>query len=84
MKTIKVTELEQVTLFAILDNTDISGDSIFSNVDLKSLSKWTSIETKKLRGVISSLIKKGFVYLDDVDGDGTELVYLEKEYFFLK
>ena len=84
MKTIKVTELEQVTLFAILDNTDISGDSIFSNVDLKSLSKWTSIETKKLRGVISSLIKKGFVYLDDVDGDGTELVYLENEYFFLK
>ena len=84
MKTIKVTELEQIALFEIIDNTDISGDSIFSNVDLKSLSEWTSIETKKLRGVISSLIKKGFVYLDDVDGDGTELVYLEKEYFFLK
>jgi hypothetical protein len=84
METLVLTELEVTALEHIVDNTDISGDSIFSNVDLKSLSKWTSIETKKLRGVISSLIKKGVVYLDDVDGDGTELVYLEKYYFCLK
>tara|TARA_R110000822_G_scaffold145919_11_gene284867 strand:- start:377 stop:631 length:255 start_codon:yes stop_codon:yes gene_type:complete len=84
MTTLVLTELEQITLEQIVDNTDISEGSIFSNVDLKSLSEWTSIETKKLRGVISSLIKKGLVYLDDVDGDGTELVYLEDEFFYLK
>jgi hypothetical protein len=84
MKTLVLTELEQIALEMIVENTDISGDSIFSNVDLDSLSKWTSIDSKKLRGVISSLIKKGVVYLDDVDGDGTELVYLENYFFCLK
>ncbi len=62
---------------------DINEDSIFSSVETEDLSNFTGIEIKKMRGVVGSLIKKGIVYLEDYDDDGTEIIYLDNEYFYL-
>jgi hypothetical protein len=85
MQTLRLTALEADTLQEIIDNSDVCvvEQSNFSNVGVKDLANLTSISIKQMRGVVSSLIKKGFVYLDDVDGDGTELVYLDNDYLYL-
>tara|TARA_R110000751_G_C13457285_1_gene444926 strand:- start:168 stop:440 length:273 start_codon:yes stop_codon:yes gene_type:complete len=85
MKNLNLTQLETTTLTELINNIDIdiTEDSIFSCVDVNDLSKFTGIEIKKMRGVVGSLIKKDIVYIEDVDGDGTELVYLENDYFYL-
>lgn len=85
MKTLKLTALETNTVKEIIDNSDICTveGSNFSNVGVKDLAKLTSIDIKQMRGVVSSLIKKGMVYIEDVDGDGTELVYLENDFLYL-
>lgn len=85
MTTLVLTALEADTLQEIIDNSDICviEKSNFSNVGVKDLAKLTSIDIKKMRGVVSSLIQKGMVYIEDLDGDGTELVYLENEFFYL-
>jgi hypothetical protein len=36
-----------------------------------------------MRGVVGSLIKKGIIYIADFDDDGTEIIYLSNEYFYL-
>ena len=85
MQTLKLTALEADTLQEVIDNSDVCAveQSNYSNVGVKDLANLTSISIKQMRGVVSSLIKKGFVYLDDVDGDGTELVYLDNDYLYL-
>ena len=85
MKNLNLTQLETTTLTELINNIDIdiTEDSIFSCVDANDLSKFTGIVINKMRGVVGSLIKKGIVYLVDEDGDGTEIVYLENDYFYL-
>lgn len=85
MKNLNLTQLETTTLTELINNIDIdiTEDSIFSCVDANDLSKFTGIAINKMRGVVGSLIKKGIVYLVDEDGDGTEIVYLENDYFYL-
>ena len=85
MKNLNLTQLETTTLTELIKNIDIdiTEDSIFSSVETNDLSKFTGIEINKMRGVVGSLIKKGIVYLEDFDGDGTEIVYLENDYFYL-
>lgn len=78
-----LTQLETTTVKELIKNLDINGDSIFSNVETNDLSEFTGIEINKMRGVVGSLIKKGIVYIEDFDGDGTELLYIENEYFYL-
>ena len=54
----------------------------FSDVDAKDLSKDTGIPTSKIRGVLSSLVQKGYVWIDD-PGCGYQLVYLATEKYHL-
>lgn len=53
----------------------------FSDVDAHDLSKWTNIPTKSIRGVLSSLVKKGIISIDD--NGSYELVYLNDGYWYL-
>jgi len=85
MKNLNLTQLETVTLSELIKNVDIdiNEDSIFSGVQTEHLSIFTGIEIKKMRGVVGSLIKKGIIYIADFDDDGTEIIYLSNEYFYL-
>ncbi len=85
MKNLNLTQLETVTLSELIKNVDIdiNEDSIFSGVQTEHLSIFTGIEIKKMRGVVGSLIKKGIIYIADFDYDGTEIIYLSNEYFYL-
>ena len=71
------TELEQKVLESLIDN--LYAEPGFSDVDATDLSEWTGIPTKQVRGVLSSLIKKGVVTLDETDTYGAQkyvIVYL--------
>jgi DNA replication protein DnaD len=85
MKNLNLTQLETVTVSELIKNVDIdiNEDSIFSSIETEDLSNFTGIEIKKMRGVVGSLIKKGIVYIEDFDDDGTEIIYLDNEYFYL-
>lgn len=54
----------------------------FSDVDAKDLSANTGIAMRSIRGVISSLVKKGFVYVDDNEC-GFQIVYLMPHHYDL-
>lgn len=83
MENLNLTQLETVTLTQLIKNSDIDEFQNFSNAGVEDLSQFTGISIKKIRGVVSSLIKKGIVCIEDFDGDGTELVYLEDKYIYL-
>lgn len=56
----------------------------FSDVDAHDLARWTSIPTKSIRGVLSSLVKKGIIMIDNSCGNGEyELIYLNDGYHYL-
>ena len=54
----------------------------FSDVDAKELSSLTNYPTKQIRGVLSSLAKKGIVLIDD-NGAGFQIVYLMEQFYYL-
>lgn len=54
----------------------------FSDVDAKELSQITGISTRSIRGVLSSLVQKGYVFVDD-PGAGVQIVYLANEKYYL-
>jgi hypothetical protein len=54
----------------------------FSDVDANDLSQDTGIPTRKIRGVLSSLVQKGYVFIDD-PGAGFQIVYLANEKYHL-
>lgn len=83
MENLNLTELENQTLTELFKYIDINEYQNFSNAGVEDLSQFTGIEIKKMRGVLASLIKKGIVSIEDFDGDGTELVYLNDEYMHL-
>jgi hypothetical protein len=78
------TELEEQVLNALIEN--LYAEPGFSDVDATDLSEWTGIPTKQVRGVLSSLIKKGVVTLDETDTYGARnyvIVYLNEAYWYL-
>jgi hypothetical protein len=78
------TELETQVLNALIDG--LYAEPGFSDVDANDLSEWTGIPTKQVRGVLSSLIKKGVVTLDETDTFGAPkyvIVYLNESHWHL-
>ena len=59
----------------------------FSDVDTHDLSRQTRISTKSIRGVLSSLVKKGIVHLEETDSYGAPeqfvLIYLHESHYYL-
>jgi hypothetical protein len=62
-----MTKIESVALKAITENTDID---CMECVDIKDLVSITAIDAKILRGAISSLVKKGLVFVEEYDANG--------------
>lgn len=85
MKDLNLTDLETRTLTALIDS--LYAEPGFSDVDAKDLSKETKIPTKSIRGVLSSLVKKGIVNLEETNTYGaTEqyvIIYLNPEFWYL-
>ena len=79
-ETLHLTKFEEKALFSLFDHMEISKDSVWSWAEVSNISEHTGIPVKKMRGVVGSLIHKGIVYIDDVDGDGTELLYVNDKY----
>lgn len=63
MKTIKVTELEKQVLQALANEMD--AEYGFSSAGLPEIVEQTGLSPKVIRGVQSSLIKKGLLSVDD-------------------
>jgi hypothetical protein len=66
MKTIKVTKLEKQVLEALADG--MYAELGFSDMGLPELREETGLTNKVLRGIASSLIKKGLISIDDREG----------------
>ena len=75
-----LTELEQKTMDAYVSMLD--AEPGFSNVDVNDLTLVTGVSTKTLRGVLSSLIKKGIIRIND-NGAGYQIIDLDTEYWHL-
>jgi hypothetical protein len=85
-----LTPMEEKTLGAIIDG--LYAEPGFSDIDANDVSKETEIPTRKLRGVLSSLIQKGYIHIVPTDpwqGFGSrkmpvyEIIYLNEEKYYL-
>ncbi len=78
------TQLEQTILDSLIGG--LYAEPGFSDVDAKDLAEWTGIPTKQVRGVLSSLVKKGVVTLEETDTFGAPkwtLIYLNEKFWYL-
>lgn len=74
-----LTEMETLVLSTLINMLYEPG---FSDVDVADLSDATGIDKKVIRGVVSSLVQKGYVYIDD-NNAGYKLVYLNEKHYDL-
>jgi len=84
MSQTQFTELETQVLDALIGGLD--AEPGYSNIDANDLAEETGIPTKQIRGVLSSLVKKGVVTLDETDTFGAPkyvIVYLNESYWHL-
>ena len=75
-----LTEMETTVLTDLIGS--LYAEPGYSDVDAHDLSKSTRIPTKSIRGVLSSLAKKGIVLIDD-NGAGFQIVYLMEQFYYL-
>lgn len=78
-----LTEMEKQVLTALINS--LYAEAGFSDVDANDLSKATNIPTKMIRGVISSLVKKGICYIDKAEWNcsGYDFVCLNRSHYGL-
>jgi hypothetical protein len=77
-----LTVLEKTTLQAIIDR--LYAEPGFSDIDVNDLVKPTGNSTKTLRGVLSSLIKKDYIQIDNYCGNGEyQIIYLNESKYYL-
>lgn len=55
----------------------------FSDVDANDLSRDTGISTRSIRGILSSLVKKGYLNIDEANDGGYVIIYLSESKFYL-
>ena len=67
MEIIKVTNLEKQVLQALA--LSMYAEEGFSDAGIEEIEKITQLSSKVIRGVGSSLVKKGLIYIDDQDGE---------------
>jgi|11_taG_2_1085331.scaffolds.fasta_scaffold172163_1 DNA-binding MarR family transcriptional regulator len=72
-QTVNLTVNEAKTLESLINS--MYAEYNFSDVDINDISKFTNIPTKKLRGIISSLVKKDLVEKEENDS-GFVILYL--------
>ena len=79
---LSLTKLETTVLETLIDG--LYAEPGFSDVDAHDIAKQTKISTKSIRGVLSSLVKKGIIWLDETRSFGSEkqyvIIYLSQNY----
>jgi len=75
-----LTALEEKVLSALIDG--LYAEPGFSDVDANDITRDTGIPTRKIRGVLSSLIKKDYINIDD-PGTGYQIIYLNYNRWYL-
>ena len=77
-----LTKLEATVLESLISS--LYAEPGFSDVDAHDLARHTKISTRSIRGVLSSLIKKGYITIDDSCGNGIyQLIYLNENKWYL-
>lgn len=77
-----LTVLEKQTLQVIIDG--LYAEPGFSDMDVNDLVRPVGKSSRVLRGVLSSLIKKGFIFIDDSCSSGNyQLIYLSESKYYL-
>jgi hypothetical protein len=80
-----LTPKEQKVLEALID--ELYAEAGFSDVDANDLARITGIPTKNIRGVLSSLVKKGIISLNETDNAWADkqyvIIYLNQDYWYL-
>ena len=77
---LQLTALETQVMESLING--LYAESGFSDVDAHDLAKWTDIPTRTIRGVISSLVKKGIVSIEGNDS-GFQIIYLNQDHWYL-
>lgn len=86
-----LTQLEQLNL-TILESEIVKSlipmlyaEPGFSDVDVHDLKSDLNISTNTLRGGIGSLVKKGILFIDKAEdnGSGYDLIHLSEKYWYL-
>ena len=81
------TPLEEQVLTALIDN--LYAEPGFSDVDAKDIAHATKLDTKTIRGVLSSLVKKEAISIEETDTWGVpksqqyQIIYLREAYYHL-
>lgn len=78
LKKENLTELESRVMGAFI--SELYAEPGFSDVNCHDLVSKTKIDIKVLRGVLGSLVKKGFIQIDE---DWDDLIYLETDKYYL-
>jgi sugar-specific transcriptional regulator TrmB len=81
MQNLNLTEMEKQVLTALI--SELYAEPGHSDVDATDLSRITKIPTKSIRGVLSSLVKKKIVSLEDTDDNTFIIVYLNEPFYYL-
>jgi len=78
-----LTVLEKQTIQSFIN--DLYAEPGFSDVSPQDLSRLTKIPMKSLRGVLGSLVQKGYVSIADGKDMDTEcdIVYLDESFYYL-
>ncbi len=79
-----LTDMEKKVLTAFVNRLQLREPG-FSDVGYDDLVKNTEIDSKKIRGVLSSLIKKNLIWIANKEEYQFEcdLIYLREEYYYL-
>jgi predicted transcriptional regulator len=86
---LQLTALETKVLETLING--LYAEPGFSDVDAKDLQSETGISTRSIRGVLSSLIQKGIIYIEATDSCDFygkknpvyQLIYLRREFWYL-
>ena len=84
-----LTALEEQTLTSLINS--LYAEPGFSDVDANDIAKDTGIPTRKLRGVLASLVKKEYIHIEATENWSSygrklpsyELIYLKESKWYL-
>lgn len=80
---LNLTEMERKALQALIDG--LYAEPGYSDMVAEDIEAETGIPGKKLRGVLSSLVRKGIISIpeQDINGEEVAIIYLRDDYYYL-
>ena len=78
-----LTQMEKCCLNALINN--LYAEPGFSDVNAADISQVTGYNTKQVRGVLASLVKKNYIWISDNDPHNgiPPLIYLQEKHYGL-